>query len=51
MEDEINQLEGICKSPNITQKEDLIGTIGLLVGKISVRYINIVNELKIYEDA
>lgn len=50
MEKEINQLEAICKSPNVTQKDDFVGTIGLLIGKLSVRYINIVNELKIYDE-
>lgn len=50
MESEINQLETICKTNNIAQKEDFVGTIGLLIGKLSVRYINIVTELKIYED-
>jgi hypothetical protein len=43
-------LEAICKSPNVTQKEDYIGTIGLLVGKLGVRYINVVNELGIFEN-
>lgn len=50
MEKELNELEAICKSPNVTQKEDFIGTIGLLVGKLGVRYINVVNELGIFDD-
>jgi hypothetical protein len=47
MEKYLNELEAICKSPNITQKEDFIGTIGLLVGKLGVRFINVVGELGI----
>lgn len=50
MEKEINELEAICKQPNISQKEDFIGTIGLLVGKLGVRYINVVSELGIYDE-
>lgn len=51
MEKELNELEAICKSPNTDQKEDFVGTIGLLVGKLGVRYINVVNELGIFDDA
>ena len=50
MESALNQRESICKQPNITQKEDLIGTIGLLVGKLSVRFMNIENELNLFDD-
>lgn len=50
MEREINQLEEICKAPNIAQKDEFVGTIGLLVGKLGVRYINIVSELEIFKD-
>ena len=50
METALNQLESICKQPNITQKEDLIGTIGLLVGKLTVRFLNIENELNLFDD-
>lgn len=47
----LNQLESICKSPNITQKEDMVGTIGLLVGKIMVRFQNIEARLKLFDDS
>lgn len=50
MEREINELENICKTPNVTQKDEFVGTIGLLVGKLGVRYINIVTELEIFKD-
>jgi len=50
MEKELNELESICRSPNVTQKEDYVGTIGILVGKLMVRYINIVSELKVFEE-
>lgn len=50
IESYLNQLESICKSPNITQKEDMVGTIGLLVGKITVRFNNIETKLNLFDD-
>ncbi len=46
----LNSLEQICKSPNLTQKEDLIGTIGLQVGKLQIRADNIEQKLGIFDD-
>lgn len=46
----LNQLEEICKTPNITQKEDYVGSIGLLIGKLCVRFTNIENELGIFDE-
>lgn len=46
----LNQLEDICKRPNIEQKEDMIGSIGLLVGKVMVRFQNIERELQLFDD-
>ena len=43
----LNELETICKTTNIEQKEDLTGTIGLLVGKTMVRFSNLVEELNV----
>jgi hypothetical protein len=46
----LNQLEEICKKPNIEQKEDMIGSIGLLVGKVMIRFQNIERELNLFDD-
>ena len=46
----LNQLEEICKKPNIEQKEDMIGSIGLLVGKVMVRFTNIERELQLFDN-
>lgn len=50
IEGDLNELESICRSPNITQKEDLVGTVGYLVGKISVRFIEIERRLDLFND-
>jgi hypothetical protein len=50
MDASINQLEAICKQPNVEQKEDRTGEIGLLVGKLQVRILNIENFLGIYDE-
>lgn len=46
----INQLESICKQSNVEQKEDRTGEIGLLVGKIQIRILNIESYLGIYDE-
>lgn len=47
----LNKLEDICKKSSIEQKEDLSATIGLYVGKLSIRYQNLVSQLDIeWED-
>ena len=50
MESALNQLESICKQFNIFYYFYLIVTIGLLVGKLSVRFMNIENELNLFDD-
>lgn len=50
MEQALNQLEDICRSPNLAQQQDFIGTIGLLIGKLSVRFTNIEGELGIFDN-
>ncbi len=50
----LNNMEKICQKPNVEQKEDLTGTIGLLVGKIMVNFMFLERELDkqyhIFED-
>lgn len=46
----LNALEEICKSPNIVQKEDMVGSIGLQVGKLLVRITNIEERLRLFDD-
>lgn len=41
LETYFNTLEEICKSTNVEQKEDLVGTIGLNVGKAMMVFMNI----------
>lgn len=50
MENYLNELEEVCKSSNSAIKEDLIATIALLIGKLSIRFTNIESELQLYED-
>lgn len=46
----LNQLEEICKNSNSVAKDEFLGSIGLMVGKIMVRFDNIASELKIFDD-
>lgn len=46
----LNELEKICKKSSIEQKEDLSSTIGYYVGKLTVRYQNLVSQLGIYNE-
>ena len=41
IEQYLNQLEIICSSSVADQKEELIGQIGLYVGKIGIRFLNV----------
>jgi hypothetical protein len=50
IESYLNELEEICKKPNLEQKEDMIGTIGLLIGKISIRFVNIEKKLELFDE-
>jgi hypothetical protein len=43
----LNALEQICKTSSIEQKEDLSSTIGYYIGKLSVRYQNLVSMLNV----
>ena len=45
----LNKLEGICGNPGDVQKLELSGTIGLLVGKLMVRYNNLVSLIGVYD--
>lgn len=46
----LNELEKICKTSSIEQKEDLASTIGYYIGKLTVRYQNLVGQLGIYNE-
>jgi hypothetical protein len=50
METYLNNLEEVCRSPNIEQKEDLVGTVGLYVGKAMLCFLNIEQITGVYED-
>lgn len=46
----LNQLEEICKNPNATIKEEYVGILSLLIGKIMVRFSNIEEELGLFDN-
>lgn len=50
IENYLNELETICKTSNIAQKEDYVGSIGLLVGKTMAHFQNIERELNLFKD-
>lgn len=43
----LNNLEELCSASVVEQKEELIGKIGLYVGKLGVRFQNIVERMEI----